>query len=158
MSATAAQSRVGEQTRMCTTELFVKQQNISCTHQCCNHLTGLYFVCIFIEYFIVKYFTLLSNSRVCVMLSMKCPKIVKNAHHNFPEPKVASSNCFFVQPIVPNSIYNDIQNTKYANCHVLEAGTSWCFAIFLINDFNNYVLIKTLGDTFPGRHTKQRIG
>lgn len=26
---------------------------------------------------------------------MKCPNIVKNNHHNFPEPMVASLNCFF---------------------------------------------------------------
>ncbi len=55
---------------------------------------------------------------------MKRQKSVKNAHLNFPEPNVPSSDCFFCPNSIPkhkDSSCVIINDTKAANPHIEEA-------------------------------------
>ena len=51
-----------------------------------------------------------------------CSKLWKNAHHNFPEPKVTCSDCFLCSSKSPYPkrpiIYSHKQQRKAANCHI----------------------------------------
>ena len=77
---------------------------------------------------------------------LKCQKIVKNAHHNFPEPKLTSSHSSFCQNW-PSIYYHEWQR-RAANLYIQETATSqrsdflnekWLKPIF--SDENNRGLI-----------------